>query len=338
METPTLEELRQLYAAAMAFRAAAPWTWMTEDQLFGVRNPETGEIGYVSVMGQLGEHLALGLYPGSQGLDDFLRMSQGDEHENPTFLLETHQLQASFEDRDALYPEDREAMKALGLKFRGRQAWPVFRSFTPGYLPWLVTPAEARFLTVALEQAVDVTGRLAKNSTLLEPPRPGHVLVRTLREADWADEWFVPPPPPERILPPVDSTRLTVLRQTQPLSRHTLQVDIFPLPGSFRDKGDSRPYLAYNLLVVDATSSFILAADVLSPTPTLDAMWDQVPAKLLDVFVRFGSLPQQVTVRRPWFRKLLAATVTGLGGQIKLAHRLPALDNARASFEQVMGR
>jgi hypothetical protein len=338
MEMPTIEEYRRLYAAAAVFKEAAPWTWMTEDEIFGVRSPETGEVGYASVMGQLGEHLALGLYLGSQGLDDFYRMSQGDEHENPTFLLETHQLQASFEDRDVLYPEDRETMKALGLKFRGRQAWPAFRNFTPGYLPWLVTSAEARFLTMALEQAMDVTDRLAKNRTLLKPPREGHVLVRTLTVGGWADEWFVPPAPPERILPPVDATRLTTMRQKLPSSRYNLQVDIFPLPGSFKEKDDPRPYLAYNLLVVEASSSFILAADVLSPKPTLDAVWAQVPAKLLDALVRFGSLPQQVTVRRPWFRRLLAATVTGLGGQIKLAHRLPALDQARASFERMMRR
>jgi hypothetical protein len=338
MEMPTIEEYRRLYAAAATFKEAAPWTWMTEEELFGVRNPETGEVGYASIMGQLGEHLALGLYLGSQGLDDFLRMIRGDEHENPSFLLETHQLQASFEDRDALYPEDREVMKALGLKFRGRQAWPAFRSFMPGYLPWLVTSAEARFLTVALEQVVEVTGRLAKNRTLLNPPREGHVLVRSLTVSGWADEWFLPPAPPERILPPVDATRLAALRQKLPSSRHNLQVDIFPLPGSFKDKDDPRPYLAYNMLVVDAASTFILATEVLSPKPTLDALWDQAPEKLLGVLIRFGSLPKQITVRRPWFRRLLGATVTGLGSQIKLAHRLPALDEVRANFEQVLRR
>ncbi len=37
----------------------APWQWMTEVDLFGIEHPVTGELGFVSVMGQLGEHLAI---------------------------------------------------------------------------------------------------------------------------------------------------------------------------------------------------------------------------------------------------------------------------------------
>ena len=41
----------------------------------------------------------------------------------------------SFEDRDALQEEDLAVIRGLGLSFRGRQAWPLFRSYRPGYLP-----------------------------------------------------------------------------------------------------------------------------------------------------------------------------------------------------------
>ncbi len=77
--TPTLEEYRQLYEAALAFKEEAPWEWMTEDQVFGVRDPETGEIGYASIMGMLGEHLALALYLGSAALEGFWRVARGLE-------------------------------------------------------------------------------------------------------------------------------------------------------------------------------------------------------------------------------------------------------------------
>ena len=52
--TPTLGEYRRLYEAAIALKQKAPWEWMQEDEIFGVRNPETHEIGYVSIMGALG--------------------------------------------------------------------------------------------------------------------------------------------------------------------------------------------------------------------------------------------------------------------------------------------
>jgi hypothetical protein len=50
-------------------------------------------------------------------------------------LLEIPQLQASWEDREELHVRDRETIKALGRKYRGRQAWPLFRSYQPGYAP-----------------------------------------------------------------------------------------------------------------------------------------------------------------------------------------------------------
>lgn len=51
METPapTLEEFRRLYETAIAFKQDAPWEWMTEDKVFGIRDPETGQIGYASI-------------------------------------------------------------------------------------------------------------------------------------------------------------------------------------------------------------------------------------------------------------------------------------------------
>jgi hypothetical protein len=338
MDTPTSDEFRRLYDAAMAFKQAAPWEWMTEEEVFGIRNPETGQIGYVSIMGHRGEYLALALYLGSEGLDGFLRMERGEENDNPAILLEIPQLQASFEDRDKLYPEDHQGIKALGLKFRGRQAWPMFRSYVPGYLPWFVTPAEARFLTAALEQALDVTRRLAKDRSLLKPLRQNRYLVRTRTDQGWADDWLTPPPPPVRAPLPVDTKRLAAMRHQFPQQHLTFQADLFVLPGSIKERDDPRPYLAYTLMVVEANSGLILGHEIMAPKPTLDAVWDQAPTKLLDVIAGFGNLPDRVVVRNDRLRRLFAAVITGLGCQIKVTPRLPALDHARAEMERFMRR
>ena len=56
--TPELDQKSRLYQAAKQVKELAPWEWMTEGDLFGVQNPETKEIGFVSVMGELGEHFS----------------------------------------------------------------------------------------------------------------------------------------------------------------------------------------------------------------------------------------------------------------------------------------
>ncbi|MDW7730417.1 MAG: hypothetical protein SCJ94_10515 [Bacillota bacterium] len=66
--SPSLQEWSALYDAAIRFKAMQCWEWMFEDEIFGVRNPETGEIAYVSIMGTLGQVYALYAYRGAEGL------------------------------------------------------------------------------------------------------------------------------------------------------------------------------------------------------------------------------------------------------------------------------
>ena len=121
----------------------------------------------------------------------------------------------SFEDRQLLQQPDLATITALGMKFRGRNAWPWFRSYRPGFQPWYLTGAEARFLTLALEQAMEVATRLRGNRRLLPALRPeGRYLVRVPeRQGEgwaWKDELRKPkgrlgrvivmdPPDPERL-------------------------------------------------------------------------------------------------------------------------------------------
>lgn len=132
---PTLDEWRRLYEAAVRVKALAPWEWMEEMEVFGVQSPETNDLGFVSVMGMAGEHFAVGVYVGAKGLYGFLDLEDAGLDASPYRLFEVPQLQASFEDRGTLQKEDRDVLKSLGLKFRGQNAWPMFRSIRPGFHP-----------------------------------------------------------------------------------------------------------------------------------------------------------------------------------------------------------
>src|SRR5579872_5233461 len=130
MEQPSPEEWRRLYEAAVVFRDAAPWEWMWDAEVFGVQSPESGEIGYCCVMGRLGEHFALAVYEGSAGLEGLWQMRLDPPSGDPAEMLALQKcLMASFEDRSLLQKPDLEIIKQLGLKFRGRSVWPLFRSY-----------------------------------------------------------------------------------------------------------------------------------------------------------------------------------------------------------------
>src|SRR5262249_43071922 len=143
--------LRPLYEAAERVHALAPWRFMGETQVFGVR-PVSGPLAFVSVMGGEGGHQAVAAYLGADGLFGFLELQQTESDEDGAeILLRIPQLQASFGPRSALQRADVDVVKVLGLAPRGR-AWPLFRSFRPGFVPWYVDQAEATVLQTVLEQ------------------------------------------------------------------------------------------------------------------------------------------------------------------------------------------
>lgn len=257
---PTIDEWRALYDAAVRFRDAAPWEWVEEDQIFGVQNAETGEIGYCCIMGQAGEHSALALYRGDAGL---LSLRQVQSGELPSSKMEAltaqNCLMASFEDREAIEAPDRQVMQALDLRFRGRQVWPLFRSFLPGSIPWILTRVEARFLTLALEQALRVSGRLNEDKSLLpDPVSPlGPFLVRvrdTGTQGDASDGWrddilmaqLPSEPEPEPV--PVDEAMIARLRSL-PSAPAVIEMDMSLVPEPAQENDGERPVFPYMLVV-----------------------------------------------------------------------------------------
>jgi Domain of unknown function (DUF6930) len=334
---PTIEEWGRLYAAAGRVKEMAPWKWMMEDNVFGVRNPERDEVGFVSVMGSGGEHFGLGLYQGAVALYDFLALREADSVETER-LLEIPQLQASFEGRGRLEKEDRDTIKNLGLKFRGANSWPLFRNYAPGMFPWFLTSSEARFLTTALEQLLDVAPRVRDDEDLLLGEEDDEFLVRVPRVENarlvWEDKIMrLPEPELKKAAPaPLDPQLLESLKQL-PEVTNVIEIGLTMLPMPVREKKD-RPFFPYLLMLVDASSGVILGNDMLQPLPSLDAMRAEFPTKVAEHLLRLGVRPLRVAVRTETTARSLAPLADELGIRIKLSPMLPALDEAM----EFMGR
>jgi Domain of unknown function (DUF6930) len=334
---PTIEEWGRLYAAAGRVKEMAPWKWMMEDNVFGVRNPERDEVGFVSVMGSGGEHFGLGLYQGAVALYDFLALREADSVETER-LLEIPQLQASFEGRGRLEKEDRDTIKNLGLKFRGANSWPLFRNYAPGMFPWFLTSSEARFLTTALEQLLDVAPRVRDDEDVLLGEEDDEFLVRVPRVENarlvWEDKIMrLPEPELKKAAPaPLDPQLLESLKQL-PEVTNVIEIGLTMLPMPVREKKD-RPFFPYLLMLVDASSGVILGNDMLQPLPSLDAMRAEFPTKVAEHLLRLGVRPLRVAVRTETTARSLAPLADELGIRIKLSPMLPALDEAM----EFMGR
>lgn len=342
-DAPDVNEWRRLYAAALRVKELAPWEWMEEVDVFGVQDPDTGEWGFLSVMGFLGEHYAVSVYRGTEALHAFWDWhEEGSEEDTPQRLFETPQLQASFEDRDLLGKEDRQIIKELGLKFRGRNTWPLFRSYRPGLFPWFVEAAEARLLACALEQLPEVALRFREDPDLLYPDEEDTCLVRVPQRRTGALTWEdrllpLPPPQPMRIDFAMNTWMLEGLKRQKPGDR-TLEIDLFIYLSPVKEKGDERPYFPYMLMVVDAESGMILGSDLLPPLPSLQAMWAKVPMTLVEHWAGARMVPARVQVKSRLLNSLLQPLSEELGFALEEAEALPSLDLARHELERMFVR
>lgn len=330
--TPDIREWRRLYDSAVRVKEISPWEWMTEADVFGVQSPETGDLGFVSVMGMLGEHYAVSLYLGSEGIHGFLDLQAMGPFADPNDLIQIPQLQASFEDREQLDKRDREVIKELGLKFRGRNAWPWFRSYRPSFFPWFLEAGEIRFLSVALEQLADVAPRFREEPSLLEPSDgDGYLLRAPRREGEtliWEDATTGVPPldaPPIEV--EMEASKIEALRRL-PMLKARLEVDLFMFPAPVKDQGD-RPYFPHMLMVVDAESGMILGSELLQPFPSLEAMWGSVPETIADRLAGMELLPEKISVDSDLLFPLLEPLAEEAGFELELAPSLPSLEAVR---------
>lgn len=292
---------RRLYDLAACVREMEPWNWMLETDVFGIRDPQTDESLFVSIMGNRGEHLAVGVYSGAEGLSGFLRMQElGESLYLADVLMTLHHAQAVFGDRQELMPEDRKRIKKLGLSFRGRQRWPYFQSYRPGWSLWSTDARETRWLTLALEQTLEVAPRLRDDPGILTKGLENHHwMIRVLDDRDGEPVWTDSYGPVE--LPPDASTfnvpEVLVNQAARlPKMKARLEFDVFPSFMSVAEKKGQRPQSPFLALGVNAKDGMIAGFEMLPVEKTIDEMWSEVPERFLNILIKSGFRPAELHV------------------------------------------
>ncbi|MBI4744394.1 MAG: hypothetical protein HY776_06210, partial [Actinobacteria bacterium] len=266
---PTVHEWKELYDTAINFKQNECWNYMWDSDLFGVQNPETREIGYCCIMGRNGEHFALGVYKGSEGLDGLLKIFNAEVDTKSIDTLHVQNcIMASFEDRKFLDKNDHEIIKKLDLKFRGQNSWPFFRDYTPGFHPWYLNSKDVRFLTLALNQSIEISKRMKENPEMLKPKDDSVYLVRVPYvendEIKWKDEWLEPVPI-SREIKSVDLAEdpnyikcFEKIKKGKKKCMDTWEIGVFYSPQGVQESSE-RPYYPKTILYADHNSEMILS-------------------------------------------------------------------------------
>lgn len=328
-----------LYRAADALQALAPWEWMDEQQMFAVEDPAGGPLGICSLMGALGEHIALAVYRGAAGLRGLQALAEAaDAAEAQEAFSQQDLLMLSYEARSAQSPADLRLIKELGLKYRG--LWPLFRSQRPGYLPWHLDADEAAFLLCAIQQTLEVTPRLREDEDAVGPDDEGRILCRVRRAGRWQDEWVKLPEPgpgddPAPVIAVDDLTLAQLKRHAagQP-RRGAWQIECATVGGVVAEPG-KRPFPTVLLLIADEQSGFIIGIQVLSPTAA-DRYADALQF-LVQQFLTAPMVPAKLQVRRDDVRAWVTPLAQALGVPVEHNKTLRAAQEALRAFAQRFG-
>lgn len=340
MVNPTLDQWRRLYDLMGQVKDLAPWQWMMETQVFGVKEPDTGGLNFVSVMGRMGEHYGVAVYLGARGLYQFW----GVQHSGPEVdlgkFLEMPQIHASFEARNLLTEQDRAVIRRLNLKFRGSNAWPQFRSHVPGYAPWYIDVSDAHILIPALEQLLEVAPRIKADPNLLPDPERKRYLVRVSEGEDdartWSDrEQYVQPPGMIRLNMPMDTN---LLAQVRALPKRLLKVemDLFLVPTPVHDHPSGRPYFPYMLLMLDVRTGAIVGQELLQPIPELKSVWEMVPLAVLAQLARLPERPAIIYVPNEMLAELVKQLAQELNIRLTVRPQLRHMPHAKQSLMAFM--
>lgn len=343
---PQAEQFNDLCRLALEIAQLQPWRFMEETDVFGVQDPETGELGFVSVMGALGQYQAIAVYRGSEGLygwidfEDLLQVDPTSEQAHD-MLMEIPQLQLAFSPAGLLEKRDREKIRNSGLKFPG--AKPVFRSYRPGYVPWFLTSAEASHLIHVLTQTIDVARRFEKDPDVItvgDDAETETFMLRVPQIVDsqlvWTDRLQKIEPPPTKLIP--FSVSDAALRQLRAMPKHgTLEIDLFRVPAKI-GKPHERPRALYTLLVTDAESGFIYGCEALEARGGLDLLYASIPEKIAEMLLRTElSIPTQFDVRAERMFDVLEPLAGELGAAMCLVDELPAIDEAKMALLKYFG-
>jgi len=326
------EEWKDLFLAAEQFRLLAPWGWMDDTQVFGVRDPRTGEVGWCVVMGAGGETYGLAVYRGEQGYGCYT-LTMAGRVDGANLVAHMDGLLLTFSDREELTDLDRERVKGAGLKPRGRGAWPQFRSYLLWHAPWYLTSDEAHYMRLVLGQACHVAARAREETA--PPLREGsRRLVREPRPGEggwvWADAWVEPtlPRQPAEVWPAPGAAQglLSGCARTE----ETWEVDVFPI-GATVSEGRERPWIPPLLLVASDGFPPAVQAEAARPGP---GMWEELLAAWFRGALGAGKLPGRLRVKREEVAAMLGPTARLLGITLEKRKKLGMLEALRRSLER----
>lgn len=315
----------RLFSLSDEFKALKPWKWMDDDQIFAIQDPKNEEYLYCSVMGAAGMEYGLAVFIGNEGLKYLNKLIQEDVSD--ITYLEQRSLLLSFSDRGDLSPEDYALIKEQNLSYRGKQQWPQFRSFMPGFYPWLLTDDEVELFITTLEQTIQICKQAQMEPSLLKwngnsfvtriyHSKTGLWENRKMNHTIVANKKDVPLY--------VNELEVQSVRNGSKRFNVPLEFDLSVGPTPIQEQKGERPYFPYLALCIERKQGMIIYHEFVKGHKS-----EETIQKALLAFVqKLNILPREI-----WIKEDLYPALKPLAAKLKInllvVRHLPLLEQAK---------
>ena len=335
MAEPTAEQWLELHEAFREYCGLYPWANFDDSDLVAVEIPGKEIKGYCIVLGSGGIERGLAVYRGDEGLAAFLAMMTGIvDPGSLDALYSTNAVAATLGDRDYLDKEDRDVIRSLGLRYRGRGRWPLFRSYEPGYFPWRLEADDAVLLANALRAMSSLTVALTQGDVSLDQEdETNEFLTLSLQDDGWHARWgHIYAPFPQQAVDYPDVDRLQRLAASARRSQTTWELGMHYLPTPLGEDKTKRPHLPVCAMLVESESGYSVT-ELFTQPGSSDTDRQEMLVKVLE---SMPGLPSDIVVNNPRLEQMVESVTGPLGINLSI-DETPALWAAKNDLLEHLG-
>lgn len=265
----------QLYSLVKKLYQANLWEDYWDNDIIGIQLSNRKEPVFISILGKAEQNFGVLIYRDLEELSYFFETSKRAEIREFSSIMEMLQTQKcislNFEDRQEIPKEEYEKIKASGITFRGKKAWPVFTDYKPGYYPYTIDENDVPFLIAVFEKLVETANDFRKSLQLYEKEQAIYkILMRTYKKDGlYEDDFYrVPEAILEGLLAdeidhiPIKLTEFEMKRAKTQKMKNTiweLDIDFIGVPVVSADGG--RPIFPCLLIVADTKDGEIICSE-----------------------------------------------------------------------------
>lgn len=286
----------QLYKLTHQIKELKPWEYIWSNEFICIELEED-QYTYCTVMGKNGNCFGISVYKGDDGYADLCSVS----HEYPDLemtkyvMYEQRCLTWYLGDNCEVPREQKDIMKALGLRFRGHNHWPYFLSFESRFYPTTFNDEEARYFVQVLEKLIDVFNEYQNGRIDVDFER-SEMIFAHIENQRWVYESMSLPDEIDKFSP-IELVDQTIFQKMNEIERTNkeIYIDLFYLSHQMKEQHFDKPVNPLMFLVIDKRSEMILYGELIGP----DKDEIEVILNYLVNYIFQNGIPHTIYFRNP---------------------------------------